>query len=292
MKKYRTIFIGSGRFAVPSLKAIIDCPFLKLESVVTAPDKPTGRKQELTPSSVKQFALSTGAEILQPKKIAELETKISQSQPDLIIVCAYGQIIPKKILDIPKFGSINLHPSLLPKYRGPSPIQTAILNGDKKTGITIMLMDEQMDHGPIIGQKETKISSQETGQSLEEKLSRLAADFLLEILPRYLAGEIKSQAQDESQANYTKILKRQDGEINWQKSSQEIGQMVRAFYPWPGAWTILNGKRLKIIKGKAAKEKTPQTLAAGKDYFLPEIVQPEGKKPMPWQDYLRGKRKI
>jgi len=288
MKKYRTIFIGSGRFAVPSLKAIIDCPFLKLELVITSPDKPAGRKQELTSSPIKQAALSGKAEILQPKKIAELKTEISRIKPDMTIVCAYGQIIPKDILEIPKFGSINLHPSLLPKYRGPSPIQTAILNGDKKTGVTVMLMDEKMDHGPIISQKETEISNEETGQSLEEKLSRLAADFLLEILPRYLEGKIKPLPQEENQASYTKIISRQDGKIDWQKSAQEIGQMVRAFYPWPGAWTILNNKRLKIIKGKAAKEKTPQTLPAGKSYFLPEIIQPEGKKPMPWQDYLRG----
>lgn len=290
MKKYRTIFIGSGKFAVLPFRAVFNCPFLKLESVITSPDKPAGRKQNLIPSPTKQAALTTNIEILQPKKIAELKPKISRCRPDLIIVCAYGQIIPENILDIPRFGSLNLHPSLLPEYRGASPIQFAILNGEKKTGVTVMLMDEKMDHGPVVAQKETEISDEENGQTLEEKLSRLAADFLMEILLPYLKGEIKPQSQDESRATYTKILKRQDGKIDWQKSGQEIEQMARAFYPWPGAWTTLNDKRLKIIKGKSVNEKNGQAIAAGKGYFLPEIVQPEGKKPMKWQDYLRGKR--
>lgn len=290
MKKYRTIFIGSGGFAVLPFQAILNCPLLKLELVITSPDRPAGRKQELTPSPIKQATPQTDIKILQPEKIAELKPEISRRRPDLIIVCAYGQIIPKDILDVPRFGSLNLHPSLLPKYRGASPIQFAILNNEKKTGVTVMLMDEKMDHGPIISQKETEISDEETGQTLEEKLSRLSADFLLKILPRYLKGEIKPQPQNENQATYTKILKREDGEIDWQKTGQEIEQMARAFYPWPGAWTILNGKRLKIIKGKSVNEKNKRAIAAGKEYFLPEIVQPEGKKPMEWQEYLRGKR--
>lgn len=291
MEKYRTIFIGSGGFAILPFQAVFNCPLLKLELVITSPDKPAGRKQELTPSPIKQATLKTDINILQPKKIAELKSEISRRRPDLIIVCAYGQIIPKDILDVPRFGSLNLHPSLLPKYRGASPIQFAILNNEKKTGVTVMLMDEKMDHGPIVSQKETEISDEETGQTLEEKLSRLAADFLLEILPQYLEGKINPQPQDESRATYAKILKRQDGEIDWQKTGQEIEQMARAFYPWPGAWTILNGKRLKIIKGKAVKEKNEQAIAAGKGYFLPEIVQPEGKKSMEWQEYLRGNKR-
>jgi methionyl-tRNA formyltransferase len=286
MKKNKAVFIGTGKFALPIFEAVINCPFLNLEYLITSPDKPIGRKKELTSSPVKQLALDKKIKILQPKKISEIKSKLSEI--DLAILAAYGQIIPKDIIDIPKFGFINLHPSLLPKYRGPSPIQSAILNGDKITGISIMLMDEKMDHGPIISQKEIKISNNDTFQSLEEKLSDLAGNFLIEILPQYLEGKIKPESQDESKVSYTKILTRQDGKIDWQKSASEIERKIRAFYPWPGTWTILNGKRIKIIK--AVEKETKLSIKTGKGYLLPELVQPEGKKPMKWQEYLKGNK--
>ncbi len=185
-------------------------------------------------------------------------------------------------------GCLNLHPSLLPKYRGPSPIQTAILNGDEKTGLTIMLMDEKMDQGPIISQKEMTISPEEIGQTLEKKLAQLAADFLMEILPQYIEGKIQPQAQDETKATYTKILSREDGQIDWKKTAQEIERKIRAFSPWPGTWTYFNNQRTKILKAKAIDKKQEAALPTGKGFLLLEIVQPAGKKPMTGREYFHG----
>lgn len=281
------IFIGTSQFAVPPLEKLIKNKY-NIIKVITAPDKPTGRKQEITPSPVKKAALKYNLPLLQPERIAAFKSEISASQPDLIVLAAYGKIIPKNILDIPKFGCLNLHPSLLPKYRGPSPIQTAILNGDQFTGLTIMKMDEKIDHGPIIAQKKIAITSQENSQTLEKKLAQLAANSLIEILPQYLQGKIKPQAQDEKQASYTKILTREDGQIDWQQSAQAIARKVRAFYPWPGTWADFNGKRVKILKARAVDKKQEATLSTREGFLLLELVQPAGKKPMTGQEFFRG----
>jgi methionyl-tRNA formyltransferase len=297
MNQPKIIFIGTSQFAVPALENLIKNDY-NIISVITAPDKPVGRKQTITPLPVKQTALKYKLPILQPEKISEISSKIATLAPDLIIVAAYGQLISKSILDIPRLGCLNLHPSLLPKYRGPSPIQTAILNGDKTTGVTIILMDEKIDHGPIISQKEITIASDENYQTLEKKLAETAADFLIEILPRYIQGEIKPQTQDESKASYTKILTRQDGQIDWSKSAQEIERMVRAFYPWPGAWTYFNSQRVKILKAKAIEKKEivdakkELILPTGEGFLLIEILQPAGKKPMTGQEFFRGHPKM
>jgi methionyl-tRNA formyltransferase len=297
MNQPKIIFIGTSQFAVPALENLIKNDY-NIISVITAPDKPVGRKQTITPLPVKQTALKYKLPILQPEKISEISSKIATLAPDLIIVAAYGQLISKSILDIPRLGCLNLHPSLLPKYRGPSPIQTAILNGDKTTGVTIILMDEKIDHGPIISQKEITIASDENYQTLEKKLAETAADFLIEILPRYIQGEIKPQTQDESKASYTKILTRQDGQIDWNKSAQEIERMVRAFYPWPGAWTYFNSQRVKILKAKAIEKKEivdakkELILPTGEGFLLIEILQPAGKKPMTGQEFFRGHPKM
>ncbi len=268
-KPKKIIFIGTSSFALPALEKLVEHNYQVL-AVVTAPDKPTGRQQEMTPSPVKEIALKYNLPIIQLEEIPQLES-------DLIITASYGRIIPKEIINTPKKGSINLHPSLLPKYRGPSPIQTAILNGDRITGISIIQMDQKMDHGPVLAQQESAISPDDTYQSLEQKLSEQSADLLIEILPRYFKNKLKPEIQDEHEANYTKILTKQDGKINWQKSAQEIERKVRAFYPWPGAWTESNGQRIKIIKAKVENNK-----------LILELVQPAGKKPMTGQEFLRG----
>ena len=283
----KIIFIGTSQFAVLPLENLIKKKY-NIIKVITAPDKPTGRQQEITPSPIKQIALKYKLPFFQPEKIAEITLEISKLKPDLIVLAAYGKIIPKDILGIPKFGCLNLHPSLLPKYRGPSPIQTAILNGEPETGITIMLMDEIIDHGPIIGQKNMAIASDENYQTLEKKLSQLAANFLIEILPQYLQNKIKPQPQNEGRTSYTKILTRQDGQIDWQQSAQVIARKIRAFYPWPGAWTDFNGKRIKILKAKAVDKKQEATLPTKKGFLFLEIVQPAGKKPMTGQEFFRG----
>jgi len=287
MNNLKIIFIGTSSFAVPILEKLIEHKY-QILVIITNPDKPSGRKKELTPSPVKQTGLKHKLSVLQPDKISDLYDKISQLKPDLIVTASYGQIIDKKILDIPRYGSVNLHPSLLPKHRGPSPIQTAILNGDKKTGISIMLMDEKMDHGPIISQKEIKISSNDTYQSLEKKLSFESAGFLIKILPQYIRKQIKPQAQNENQASYSKILTRQDGKIDWNQSALEIERKVRAFYPWPGTWTNMNNKRIKILKAKATIKKQEASLPTGDGFLTLELVQPQDKKPMTGQEFFRG----
>ncbi len=272
----KIIFIGTSQFGRPALESLIKNGYQILK-VVTQPDKTSGRKKELIPSPIKSFALENNLEILQPKKISEIKEEISNLNSDLIIVASYGQIISEEILNYPSFKSINLHPSLLPKYRGPSPIQTAILNGDKNTGTTIMLMDAKMDHGPILIQKKIKIEDNDNYQSLEKKLSRLSAKTLIEILPQYLKKEIEPKIQDEDQATYTKMFSRQDGKINLNDNPKEIEKKIRAFYPWPGVWTIIEGKRIKILEVKIVNNS-----------LILKKVQPEGKKSMDWKSFKYG----
>jgi len=202
---------------------------------------------------------------------------IKKIKPDLVVVSNFGGIIPRELLDIPRFGCINLHPSLLPKYRGSSPIQTVVLNGDKETGVTIFLMDAEVDHGPILAQRKTVIGKNETAAELSERLAVMGADLLIDTIPDWVKGRIKLRRQDEKRAIYTRKLVRQDGEIDWKKSARKIERQIRAFHPWPGSYTFYKGKRLKILKARLEKNK-----------LIIEEVQLEGKKPMPFEDFLRG----
>ena len=264
---------------------------------------------------VKEVTLEHNISLLQPQKIKEIYSKIKELKPDIIITAAYGQVIPKNILNIPKFGCINIHGSLLPKYRGASPIQYAILNGDDETGITIIEMNEKMDEGAIISQKDIKIENTDTASSLHDKLSNLSANLLLETLPKIFEKKIEYITQDHNKATYTKILKKENGKIDWKKNANEIENMIRAFYPWPGTYSefsptspvkgILNLefriKRLKIIKAKILETKNnlePGIILETKDKNLAvkcnknalilEKVQPEGKNIMSGQEFLRG----
>lgn len=203
--------------------------------------------------------------------------KIEGLKPDLVIVASYGKIIPQKILAIPKHGSINVHPSLLPRYRGPSPIQTAILKGDKITGVTIMLMDEKIDHGKIIDQKEYKIPEGVNYKELEAMLAQQGVKLLLKIIPQWIGRKIKAKEQKHSQATYTKIIKREDGEIDWHKPI-ETERKIRAFDPWPGTFIFWKGKRIKILK----------VVIARNNKLIIKELQPEGKKPMSMADFLLG----
>jgi len=209
--------------------------------------------------------------------------KTEKLKPDLVIVASYGKIIPKKILEIPKYGCLNVHPSLLPKYRGPSPIQTTILNGDKKTGVTIILMDEKIDHGPIISNSKFEIrNSKLTYGELNVKLAKLGVKLLIETIPKWIRGEIKIKPQDHSKATYTKILKREDGKIDWSKSAQEIERQVRAFNPWPGTFTFIKHKnktlRIKVLEADISKD----------NKLIIKKLQPEGKKAMSFEEFKRG----
>lgn len=265
----RIIFFGTSEFAVPILQKLIDEKY-NITAVVTQPDKPVGRKQILTPSPVKILAEEYGIDVIQPENLSQLpgiqsrnlKSKIKNLK--LIVSASYGQIIPKHILDIPKYGALNVHPSLLPKYRGPSPIQYTILNGDKETGVTIMLMDEKMDHGPILTQEKMSVYCREDDIQecrlhrmryidLHDKLSQIGAELLIETIPKWLAKEIQPVPQDDANATYTKIITKEDGKIDWTKSAEEIERQIRAFFPRPGCWTILNidgkEKRVKILEG-------------------------------------------
>jgi methionyl-tRNA formyltransferase len=310
-KNYKIIFIGTPDFAVPSLNKLIKSNY-NIISAITQPDKKVGRKQEVVFSPVKKVAIKHNIPLLQPKKIKEIYNKIEELKPDIIITCAYGQIIPKNILDIPKFGCINVHGSISPKYRGASPIQYAILNGDQKTGITIMEMNEKMDEGDIISQKEIEIENSDTASSLHDKLSDLGSDLLLETLPKIFNEEAKYTPQDNSKATYTKILKKENGKIDWNKDATKIERMVRAFYPWPGTYTklrIMNHKlrfkRLKIINikvlnvennleaGSFFKTKDENlAIKCGKNGLILEKVQIEGKKAMSGKEFLRGYKNV
>lgn len=295
----KIIFIGTPKFASVILEGLIENNY-KPALVITAPDKPAGRKKELKSSEVKILSQKYNIPVEQPEKIEQIENKIKLLSPDLIILAAYGQIIPKSILNIPKFKSINIHPSLLPKYRGASPIQNAILNGDKKTGVSIYIMDEKMDHGPILKKKEIAIGNPNY-KELSERLSIEGKDLLLEILPKI--GKIKPEKQDHSKATYTKIIKKEDGHINWKNPAEAIERQIRAFHIWPASFSLWNEKRIKIIKAEVKKLPDNLNYPYGKvvaspqnellvncqeNYLIIKKLQLEGKKPMDSEEFLKG----
>jgi len=236
--------------------------------VITAPDKPVGRKQMLTPSAVKtrimnyELGIRNKVKIWETDKIANLKSEILNHKPDLIVLAAFGQLIPKEILAMPKYGCLNIHPSLLPKYRGASPIQTAILNGDRETGVTIMLMDEMLDHGEILAQQE--FMNNELGimnyEQLAEKLAGLGAELLIKTIPKWINGEIKPHPQDESKATFTKIIEKEDGKIDWHQSAEEIERMIRAYNPWPGSYTRIMNNELGIMPAQGL---SPRLISLG-----------------------------
>jgi len=238
------LFFGTPEFALPALQALINAGY-RMVGVVTRPDEPAGRKRMLTPPPVKILAQQRGIPVFQPEKLDARDFASGKiPSADLFVVAAYGKIIPKAVLDLPRLDALNIHPSLLPRWRGPSPIQAAILAGDAETGVTIMQMDAQMDHGPIVAVRQSEMSnapiltSKITYPELHDTLAIVGAELLLETLPRWMAGEITPAPQDESQATYCKLLTRNDGRIDWTKPAEEIERMIRAFRPWPGAWTI------------------------------------------------------
>ena len=299
LKQLKTIFAGTPDFAVPVLKLLaINCQIL---AVMSQPDKKIGRKQKIAYSPIKELAIKNKIPILQPKtlKNQKILNKLKSLNPDIIIVAAYGKIIPEEILKIPKYGCVNIHASLLPKYRGASPIQSAILNGEKQTGITIIKMNKKMDQGNIIAQIKEKIYNNDTAQSLHNRLANLGSKLLIKTLPNYVK-ELKSTPQNHSQATYTKIIHKQDGKINWNQSAQIINQQIRAFFPWPSTFTFINKKRFKIIKAKTINKKTNHyiseifkinnnlAIACKDSYLIIQQLQPEGKKILTTSQYLLG----
>ncbi len=314
--KIRCIFIGTPSFAVPTLHTLINDEQFDIMAVVTQPDKKAGRKQAITPPPVKIEAEKYNIPVYQPEKIKDLKLKIKELKPDLIIVAAYAQIIPESILDIPKFGIINIHGSLLPKYRGASCIQAAIINGDAKTGVTIMKMDKGLDTGPVLTQSLINIAPNDTAGSLYEKLSELGAKILPPCLKKYIADEIEPRRQNNSLSSYAGLLKKQDGKINWKKSAIEIERFIRAMSPWPSAFTSLKIKNqkskiknnyinIKILKIKhetltTNKHKAGElflhdgslAVQCGQDSLIIKKLQLEGKKEMTAEEFLRGYKSL
>ena len=314
VNKIKIVFIGTPDFAVPSLRAMINDARFAVAAVVTQPDKKVGRKQILTPPPVKVEALKYNLKVWQPNKISDFRFPISAI--DLIIVIAYAQILPEYILNLPKYGCINIHASLLPRYRGASPIQAAILNGDKETGVTIMKMDKGLDTGPILAQKSVKISSSDTAGTLYGKLSKLGAEILAPTIKEYISGKIAPREQDNSIASYIGLLKKEDGKIDWKKTAAELEKFIRAMNPWPGAFASLKIKNqkskiknnyqiLKVIEVKSQPLKINNYKAGeiflhnnelavqcGHDSLIVKKVQLEGKKAMPAQEFIRGQKNL
>jgi len=298
----KILFMGTPEFAIPAFNALLKANY-KVVAVITAPDAPIGRKQIITSPPIKIEAKKNNIPVLQPEKIKDIQwiQKIKKLNPDLIIVCAFGQIIPKEILDIPKFGAINIHPSLLPKYRGASPIQYTILNNEKETGITIILMDEQMDHGPIITNSKLKIKNEKiTYKELTKELSELAAKLLIKTLPKWINKKIKPQEQNHNEATFTKIIKKEDGKIDWNNPAEKIDAQIRALNPWPGTYSIFNGKSIKILEAETIKtdEKLPTgkvfkinndiVIKCGVNALKIKTIQIESKKPIDIKSFING----
>jgi methionyl-tRNA formyltransferase len=291
----KTIFFGTEKFAAGILEALINSAKFNIDLVITQPDRPVGRKQELQKPPVKIVAEKYGLKIDQPEKLKEY---IFPEDTDLNIVCEYGLIIPKRIVAAPKFGSINVHPSLLPKYRGASPIQSVLINGETETGVSIMIMDEKMDHGPILRQDTVKIDRTDTYTTLAEKLLKTAIFGLLEATPGYLQGKITPRIQDESKVTFCTMFTKESGHVDWKKTATEIYNLGRGLEVWPGLWTTFQNKRIKLLEvlpstaiipvGKIVLENN-KVLVGCKDSTL-EIVtlQPEGKNTMSALAWVNG----
>lgn len=299
----KTIFFGTQNFAASILEALLKSGNYEISAVVTQPDRPVGRSQELEKSPVKILAEKHNLNILQPESLKNQSSIFNlQSSVDLFIVCQYGLIIPKQILDLPERGSINVHTSLLPKYRGASPIQTALINGETETGITTMLMDEKMDRGPILAQEKVTVDPDDTTASLSERMAHVAANLLLKTIPDYLSGKTTPKPQDETQVTFCKILTRDDGKIDFSKTADEIYNLYRGLTPWPGIWTTWNGKRLKLLVIKKSDKQIPAGQVAveadkifiGTNQGSIEVLelQLEGKKAMDAKTFLSGYKSI
>ncbi len=297
-------FFGTDDFSVAIIEKLIS-DFYYPSVIVTMPDKPVGRKQVLTPPAVKSVADHHRIPLLQPEKVDAINEELKKYDLDVLIVASYGKIIPQSTLDIPKKASINVHTSLLPAYRGSSPIQAAVRDGLDESGITIMMMDAKMDHGDIIFQKSIDLDEKETYRSLHSKLAHIGAETLTRILPDFLSGKMKPKQQNHDQATYTEMIKKEDAKIDWSKSVEEIDQLIRASYDWPIAWTLLpDTKRLKVIQ--ATPELRDELKPAGTIVFdhnqieifcqngvlILERLQVEGKKEMTPKDFISGYHKF
>jgi len=246
----RVIFMGTPQLACPSLQALLDCRDVEVVAVVTQPDRPKGRDLKLTASPVKELALRHARTVWQPLKSRDESflASIRDAHPDLVVVTAFGQILPQSLLDVPRVGCVNVHTSLLPKYRGAAPIQWAILNGEPETGITIMQMDAGLDTGPILSQERTTIFDADDAQTLHDRLAHLGARLLLETIPGYIAGQIKPSPQPEAQVSYARKITKSDGKLDWTRPARDLWHQVRGLVPWPGCFTFFPEPNRSVLK--------------------------------------------
>ena len=307
----RVIFMGTPEFAIPPLKHLILNQY-QVVAVYTQPDKPGGRGRSLVSPPLRRAALAWKLPVVQPisLKSARAVAQLAEFHPDVVVVAAFGQILPQSVLDIPGYGCINIHPSLLPRFRGASPVAAAILAGDEFTGVSIMLMDRGLDTGPILARAQIPISAQDTTGSLTAKLSLIAAQLLQEVLARWSGGELTPQPQNEAEATYSGPISKEEGEIDWRLPAVGIWRRVRAFQPWPGCYTKWQGRQLKIIEAvplpaEAALEVgqvvalAPATeseaafgVSTGDGILGVLKVQLEGKRAMSAAEFLRGQRQF
>jgi methionyl-tRNA formyltransferase len=299
----RVVFLGSGRFAIPSLEAVLHAGH-DVAAVVTQPDREKGRGRELSPPPLKPVAAARGLTILQPRRVREPEAvaALTALQPEVQVVVAYGQILPRRVIDIAPRGTVNVHGSLLPRYRGAAPVQWAIVNGDRETGVTTMLIDEGLDTGPILLSEATPIGEEETADVLEARLARVGGEVLVKTLQGLQDGTIVPQPQDASRATLAPIIKKEDGLVDWRQPAEALARRVRGFHPWPGVHTSVGGRGLRILRARAETGAgVPGTLlrvdrdgllvAAGDGTALRVVdVQPESRKPMPAAAFAAGAR--
>ncbi len=297
----RTVFMGTPDFAVPSLQALLADPAYRVVGVVTQPDRAAGRGRERRPSPVKRVALAAGLPVLQPERLREPAAfaELAALAPDLIVVAAYGQILRPEVLALPRFGCLNVHASLLPRWRGAAPIAAAILAGDTVTGVTIMLMDAGMDTGPILAQESEPIHDEDTAATLGARLARLGADLLIRTLPAYLSGRLQPRPQPEEGVTLCRPLTKEQGRIDWTLPAAHIARMVRAYEPWPGTYTTWKGQLLKILAATPAPGQAPpgHVLAWGRGaavgtaagLLVLQMVQPANRPPMRIEAFCRGR---
>ncbi len=296
--KTRIVFMGSPDFALPTLKALHEN--FNLLGVVTQPDRPSGRGRSLQPPDVKRLAISLGLPFIQPKSLKEEKAfkQLEEWEPDVIVVAAFGQILRENVLNLPPFGCINVHASLLPRWRGAAPVQAAILHDDI-TGVTIMKMDKGLDTGPILSRRGIPITNDMTAGKLFDQLAQMGAELLVETLPKYIEGEIQPQLQDDKKATYAPRLKKEDGELDFYQPAEFLARMVRAYNPWPGAYQFYNDIRVKIHLAHAVENiqadpgerlihKEKPAWGTIKGILVLDQVQAAGKSRMSGEDFLRG----
>ncbi|MFO7982719.1 MAG: methionyl-tRNA formyltransferase [Desulfuromonadales bacterium] len=303
-REIRTVFMGTPDFALETLKGLIEAG-VDLCAVYTQPDRPSGRGRKLTPPPVKVLAEQHDIPVFQPPKLRAPEAveQLRELEPDLIVVVAFGQILPKSVLEIPEYGCINVHASLLPRYRGAAPINKAIIDGEESTGITTMLMDEGLDTGDMLVRKSLAIGPEETAGELHHRLALLGRETMVETLARLCAGTLEPEPQDDEKSSYAPMLKKEDGRIDWSRSAEEIHNQVRGLDPWPGAYTKLEGKDIKLfgtspLEGSGepgtvlSADSEGVRIACGEGVLLCRELQLPGRKRLPTADFVRGRTMV